>query len=170
MTTYARFARRIKIMEKNTLESALKEFSQTSGTNANDVKEFFALMSDGSIKRMPKEDMATVLGGLHGIKRIAYLNSQRTNKIVISNKVGYVLGAIVHYMNKNRTTELAILRLSYSSGTIDSPTTHVVEKIFSSNTGTGFTVSEDGSYINADGLASNKSVILVGILTDFELE
>lgn len=49
-------------MEKNTLESALKEFSQTSGTNANDVKEFFALMSDGSIKRMPKEDMATVLG------------------------------------------------------------------------------------------------------------
>ena len=51
-------------MEKNTLESALKEFSQTSGTNANDVKEFFALMSDGSIKRMPKEDMATVLGGL----------------------------------------------------------------------------------------------------------
>ena len=51
-------------MEKNTLESALKEFSQTSGTNANDVKEFFALMSDGSIKRMPKEDMATVLGEL----------------------------------------------------------------------------------------------------------
>lgn len=54
-------------MEKNTLESALKEFSQTSGTNANDVKEFFALMSDGSIKRMPKEDMATVLGGLMDI-------------------------------------------------------------------------------------------------------
>ena len=54
-------------MEKNTLESALKEFSQTSGTNANDVKEFFALMSDGSIKRMPKEDMATVLGGLIGV-------------------------------------------------------------------------------------------------------
>lgn len=52
-------------MEKNTLENALKEFSQTSGTNANDVKEFFALMSDGSIKRMPKEDMATVLGGLN---------------------------------------------------------------------------------------------------------
>lgn len=52
-------------MEKNTLESALKEFSQTSGTNANDVKEFFALMSDGSIKRMPKEDMATVLGELY---------------------------------------------------------------------------------------------------------
>ena len=52
-------------MEKNTLESALKEFSQTSGTNANDVKEFFALMSDGSIKRMPKEDMASVLGGLN---------------------------------------------------------------------------------------------------------
>lgn len=51
-------------MEKNTLESALKEFSQTSGTNANDVKEFFALMSDGSIKRMPKADLATVLGGL----------------------------------------------------------------------------------------------------------
>ena len=54
-------------MEKNTLESALKEFSQTSGTNANDVKEFFALMNDGSIKRMPKEDMATVLGGLIGV-------------------------------------------------------------------------------------------------------
>ena len=54
-------------MEKNTLESALKEFSQTSGTNANDVKEFFALMSDGSIKRMPKEDMATVLGGLQNL-------------------------------------------------------------------------------------------------------
>ena len=51
-------------MEKNTLQNSLKEFSQTSGTNANDVKEFFALMSDGSIKRMPKEDMATVLGGL----------------------------------------------------------------------------------------------------------
>ena len=114
--------------------------------------------------------VGAVLGGLHGIKRIAYLNSPVTNKIVISNKAGYVLGAIVHYMNKDRTTELAILRLSYSSGTIDSPTTHVVEKIFSSNTGTGFTVSEDGSYINANGLASNKSVILVGILTDFELE
>ena len=54
-------------MEKNTLENSLKEFSQTSGTNANDVKEFFALMSDGSIKRMPKEDMATVLGGLIGV-------------------------------------------------------------------------------------------------------
>ena len=110
------------------------------------------------------------LGGLHGIKRIACLNSQVTNKIVISSKSGYVIGAIVHYMNKNRTTELAILRLSYSSGTIDSQTTHIVEKILSSNTGTGFTVSEDGSYINANGLASNKSVILVGILTDFELE
>lgn len=57
-------------MEKNTLESALKEFSQTSGTNANDVKEFFALMSDGSIKRMPKEDMATVLGELVGINEL----------------------------------------------------------------------------------------------------
>lgn len=58
-------------MEKNTLESALKEFSQASGTNANDVKEFFALMSDGSIKRMPKEDMATVLGGLFDIGDIS---------------------------------------------------------------------------------------------------
>jgi hypothetical protein len=59
-------------MEKNTLESALKEFSQTSGTNANDVKEFFALMSDGSIKRMPKEDMATVLGELMGYGKEIY--------------------------------------------------------------------------------------------------
>ena len=114
--------------------------------------------------------LSSRLGELHGIKRIACLNSQVTNKIVISSKSGYVIGAIVHYMNKNRTTELAILRLSYSSGTIDSQTTHIVEKILSSNTGTGFTVSEDGSYINANGLASNKSVILVGILTDFELE
>ena len=60
-------------MEKNTLESALKEFSQTSGTNAKDVKEFFALMSDGSIKRMPKEDMATVLGGLMDYSKEKYI-------------------------------------------------------------------------------------------------
>lgn len=66
-------------MEKNTLESALKEFSQTSGTNANDVKEFFALMSDGSIKRMPKEDMATVLGGL--------LNISSQGKITVNKKL-----------------------------------------------------------------------------------
>ena len=69
-------------MEKNTLESALKEFSQTSGTNANDVKEFFALMSDGSIKRMPKEDMATVLGGL--LKSDGYLCWKKT-QISIDN-------------------------------------------------------------------------------------
>ena len=70
-------------MEKNTLESALKEFSQTSGTNANDVKEFFALMSDGSIKRMPKEDMATVLGELLGnplgFKRVLTGNDNMDN-------------------------------------------------------------------------------------------
>ena len=69
-------------MEKNTLENALKEFSQTSGTNANDVKEFFALMSDGSIKRMPKEDMATVLGGL--LKSDGYLCWKKT-QISIDN-------------------------------------------------------------------------------------
>ena len=113
---------------------------------------------------------AGTVGGLLGITRIAYLSSQVNNKIIISSKLGYVLGVIIHYMSKDRTTELAILRLSNSSGTSDSPMTHVVEKILSSNTGSGFTVSEDGSYINANGLASNKRVILVGILTDFELE
>lgn len=108
------------------------------------------------------------MGGLIGIKRIAYITSQVNHKIIISNRMGYVLGAIVHYANYDRTTELAILRLSSKSN--DENLVHIVEKILSTSTGTGFTVSDDGSYINANGLSSNKIVILVGILTDFELQ
>ena len=96
-------------MEKNTLESALKEFSQTSGTNANDVKEFFALMSDGSIKRMPKEDMATVLGGLIYKGKISSnainLNTLTTigryyiNNVTINSVVRY--GILLVYVCEN---------------------------------------------------------------------
>ena len=100
-------------MEKNTLESALKEFSQTSGTNANDVKEFFALMSDGSIKRMPKEDMATVLGGLIDMGIIQ--SSANWNDI---KKMGVYQVAGVLGENAPVENSYGILRVYNSGGSI----------------------------------------------------
>lgn len=50
-------------MEKETLQSALAEFPQVPTVSINNVKNFLAVMTDGSIQQMSKADMASVLGG-----------------------------------------------------------------------------------------------------------
>ena len=51
-------------MEKETLQSALAEFPQVPTVNINNVKTFLAVMANGSIQQMSKENMASVLGEL----------------------------------------------------------------------------------------------------------
>lgn len=91
----------------------LNEVTTVPTASINNVKTFLAVMNDGSIQQMSKEDMATVLGGLIDMGIIQ--SSTNWNDI---KKMGVYRAAGVLGENAPAENSYGILRVYNSGGSI----------------------------------------------------
>ena len=91
-------------------DQKLNEIPQVQSSELANVKAFFALMTNGEIKQMSKEDMASVVGGLAKptIFNNGYLFSVDADEILDSGS--YYLGEDI--LNANSYSYLIVFKLS----------------------------------------------------------
>lgn len=131
----------------------IREIDMTKATDANG-KKIRLVGDDGKGYWMEFSDLAAVVGGLLDYASVKSKKSTVDEKFTITNR-GVVIAILEHYEFNSRTSSFAIISKADEGYRIDS--------ILKTNMGIGFTVSEDGSYINCSGYASNKEVILIDV-------
>lgn len=68
----------------------LNEVTTVSNANISNVKTFLAVMNDGSIQQMSKEDMASVLGGLLGVIGLHVKITEKAAYVFKEFKIGLI--------------------------------------------------------------------------------
>ena len=103
----------------NMANKKLNEVTTVSSANISNVKTFLAVMNDGSIQQMSKEDMASVLGELQGIHCITTKVSDKDGAFILANTIAGIVLAI----DKDNTNNLLVYCYSFKHGIASKITT-----------------------------------------------